>query len=250
MVKMDRSTQASSPSLSAAATATQPPAYAGTVRGPLVRARARSAPQRGEVAPRPLDGDGTVAGHAGEVEPFDGSVAEGDRNAALSRPVVVVMWGVGLREESAGEDDPGGLLPKRQLHVIVLGNAASGLRAEGRSESLGDEWAADDLGECWEYGALQLGKCQAGEPGPLASETPGSSLRAGATRRGLTDPHPCAAGASRSAVHATLAQMLQAGFSLLLNRGDLPETGRQRSAVLSDVGDGGCSSRRRGSDGG
>lgn len=53
-------------------------------------------------------------------------------------------------------------------------------------------------------------------------------------------PAPFVAGASRSAIHATLAQMLQAYFSLLLNRGDLPEAGRRRSAVLSDVGDGGA----------
>lgn len=67
---------------------------------------------------------------------------------------------VGLREQAAGEDDTGDLLLEQKLHVVRLGHAAPGLRAQhGRQPLLGQS-TTNDLGERREDRILQLGEHQ------------------------------------------------------------------------------------------
>lgn len=121
----------------------------------------------GQVAPGALDGDGVVAGDAGEVEAFYGCVDQYDGDTSLGEPVVMLVRLVRLREETAGEDHSGDLLLEQEVHVVRLRDAALGLGAEDRGESLLREGAADDLGESREDRVLELRQYEADQPGPL-----------------------------------------------------------------------------------
>ncbi len=124
----------------------------------------------GEVAPALLDRDGVVAGDARKAEVFYGRVDQHDRDVARGEPPVVLVRGVGLGVQAAGEHHPGHLLLEEQVHVVGLGDAALGLRAQHGGESELGQRAADDLGERREDRVLQLGQDQADEPGALAAQ--------------------------------------------------------------------------------
>ncbi len=64
----------------------------------------------GQVAPGLFDGDGVVAGDGGEAEAGDGGVHQDDGDVALGELAVVVVRGVGLGVQAAGEHDAGDLL--------------------------------------------------------------------------------------------------------------------------------------------
>ena len=97
-------------------------------------------------------------------------VDEHGRQVALGEALVVVVVGVALGVEPAGEDDPRDLLLEQQLDVVGLGDAAGGLGAQHRREALLRERSADHLGEGREDRVLQLGQHQPDEPGPLAAQ--------------------------------------------------------------------------------
>ena len=126
--------------------------------------------ERQEVPHRLLDGDRVVARDAGKAEAFDRRVDQDGRQLASRQAGVVVMAGVLLGVEPAGEDDSRDLLLEEQVDVVGLRDPAGRLGAEDRREALLGEGATDDLGERRKDRVLELREDQPDEPGALAAQ--------------------------------------------------------------------------------
>ena len=101
---------------------------------------------------------------------LDRGVDQDRREPALGEARVVVVGGVGLRVEAAGEHDARDLLLEQQVDVVRLGDAAGRLGAQDGREALLGECAADDLGEGREDRVLELRQDEPDEPGALAAQ--------------------------------------------------------------------------------
>lgn len=163
-------------------------------------------PEGGQVTPGLFDGDGVVAGDAGEVEPLDGGVDQDHRDVALGELVVVVVRGVGLREQASGEDDSGHLLLEQEVDVVRLGDAALGLGAQDRRQPLLRERAADHLRERGEDGVLQFRQHEADQARALAPQL-GGPLVSEHIERG-EDGLPCRLGDTGLSVEDTADRRL------------------------------------------
>ena len=80
-------------------------------------------PSDEQVPVRLVDGDRVVDDDTREAESVDRRVDQHHRQAALGEPAVVLVLGVGLGVEAAGEDDAGDLLLEQHVHVVGLGHA-------------------------------------------------------------------------------------------------------------------------------
>ena len=85
------------------------------------------------MAHRLLHRDRVVARDAREAEAVDRGVDQHRRQVALGQPRVVLVVGILLGVEPAGEDDARDLLLEQQLDVVRLADAARGLRAQHRA---------------------------------------------------------------------------------------------------------------------
>ena len=82
----------------------------------------------------------------------------------------MLVAGIGLGVEAAGEDDPRHLVLEQELDVLALGDPAGRERAEHRGIATLGERAADDVGEGGEDRVLELRQHQTNEPAALAPE--------------------------------------------------------------------------------
>ena len=200
------------------------------LRGHVVRQAEDQAdpgvPEGVHVPHRLFRGSAVVAGDPREGQVVDRGVDQDGGQVALGQPAIVLVPGVALGVEAAGEHDTGDVLLQQQLDVVGLRDAAGGLGAQHGGEPLLGKCAADDVGERREDRVLQLGQHQADQSGPLArslvgrsyprtssavstacrvaSETPGLPLRTRLTVASLT-PTLVATSASRLDMMAMLA---------------------------------------------
>ena len=130
----------------------------------------RSWPSETQVLDGLLDRAAVVDGDAREAEVVVGRVDEHRREPALAQADVVLVVGRGLRVQAAGEDDARDLVLEQHVHVVRLGDAGRGARAQHRGEAALGERVGDHLGEGREDRVLQLGQHEPDEAGSLAAK--------------------------------------------------------------------------------
>ena len=117
-----------------------PPACAPTARGPRARApaRSRSWPSERRCPYACRTATASSADTVGKSIPSMAALTRTAGRPPIVQPVVVLVVGVALRVEPAGEDDAGHVLVEQHVHVVGLGHALGGAGAEHRREpSLG-----------------------------------------------------------------------------------------------------------------
>ena len=126
--------------------------------------------ERRQVVVRLLDGVYVVDRYPGEPDVIDGRVDEYGRQAALLEPAIVLVLGVGLRIESAGEQHAGDVLVEQHVDVVALAHPIGRPRAKHRGESALGEVARRHLGERREDRVLQLRQDQTDQPRSVAAQ--------------------------------------------------------------------------------
>ena len=137
-----------------------------------------------------------VVGDEGGVDPLHVAVDEGDRQPALTQPGVALGRGAGVGVLAGDVDDPGDPAAEEHLDVVVLVDAALGLRAQHRGEAAVRERDLDGLGEGGEDRVGQLGDDETDERDRRRAQ-PGRAVVAQDVDRGedgltgaLGDPRP------------------------------------------------------------